>query len=232
MGSLLDLQSTKYRFVLDLIKNEEPYDKSMKVMSGLEALYLCHKRYEQLQNILAPLKNIIGNDIAITSVSFPNNMQDETGIAIRYVKDSKLCMMIIRLFDLEAFEISLSDPELDNEEFLEANRDVINGVIEELTRFEYMDEPELLFKSCSKKFIICDNCNDFVIKSVDEKSLSIGTNHYTYDKEKKLFIPEKINSDNVTLKEELMNEEIIQKIYNNIRIDAEGFPKELIKKIS
>ena len=87
MGTLQDVPNTKYRVILELIKNEESYDKTQSVISGLEAFYLCHKRYETLQNILLPLKAALGNDIVITSVSFSNDMQDEMGIAIKYLKN-------------------------------------------------------------------------------------------------------------------------------------------------
>ena len=231
MSILQGIENVKYRFVLDLIKNEENYDKKLKVISGLEAFYLCHERYKLLQNVLLPLKNLLGDDTTITSVGFTNDMQSETGIAIKYVKNSNPYIIIIRLYDLEVFDISVSSQEFDSDEFLETNRNFINEIVNELNSLGYIDEPEISLKSSSKRFIINDNSDDFIIKANDEKLFSIGTNHYLYDKNEKLLLPDKIISDNAMIKEWLVDEEKIQKIYSNIRINEEDFPKRLIKKI-
>lgn len=229
MGTFSDVQNVNYRFLLELIKNEEHYDKNKRVISGLEAFYLCHKRYESLQNVLAPIKNKIGQDVVITGVNFSNAMQDEKGIAIKYIKNDKLYMMSISTADLGIVNISLSDQGLDNDLFLEENYDVILSVINELNGLDYLDYPEIILNSSSKRLIISDNFDDFIIKNNDEKVSLLGTNHYLYEKDKKIFIPEKIN--NIIKSEELMNEDNIEKIYNNLRIYEDDFPKTLIKKI-
>ena len=232
MGTLQDIQNIKYRSILDLIKNEESYDKKQKVISGLEAFYLCHKRYESLQNILLPLKQKLGKDIIITSANITNAMQDEMGIIIKYVKNSKLCMIAISIFDLEAFDIVLSDPEFDNEEFIEENRYIISEIIGNLLHYNYLDDPEIQLASCSKKLIINDNCNDYLIKSSEGKMFTIGTNHRLYDNTKNVYNHDMIVSENNRLTEELNNDEVINKIYSNLRIYEGEFPKGLIKKIT
>lgn len=232
MGALQDIQNMRYRFILDLIKNEEQYDKSQRVISGLEAFYLFHQRYESLQRILEPLKNILGKNITIISIGFNDTMQDEKGMAIKYLNNDKLNLMTVNMYDLEISEIILSDSLLDENNFLEQNRDIVSKIICELENIGCIDEPEILLKSSSKKITISDNCIDFIVKSSEEKLFSIGTNHFIYNKDKKIYVRDKVISDNTKLKEELMNEENIQKIYNNLRIYEEDFPKRLIKKIT
>lgn len=229
MGLLNELESNKYTSVFELIKNEETYDKNQRVISGLEAFYLCHKRYELLQKILVPIKNTLGEDITIISVNFNRAMQDETAITIKYLVNDRLNIMVVSIFDLEIVDIVLSDRLIDNDTFLEANRDIISKVIHELDDFQYFDEEEIVLKSSSKKFIASDNYNDFIIKNSEGKTFLIGTNHLLYSKDKKLYTPKNITIDN-DIKEILMDEETIQDIYRNLRIYEENLPKTLIKK--
>ena len=231
MGTFPDMQNINYRYILELINNEEHYDKNKRVISGLEAFYLFHKRYESLQKILMPLGDKLGQGVNIISISFSNAMQDEKGIAIKYLKDDKLYMISISLFDLGIFDVALSDLVLDSDAFLEKNHDIISSIISELDQFNYIDNYNIVLNSSSKKLIIGDNCDNFMIRSNAEKVCLLETNHYLYEKDKKLFIPEKNVNDNIKINEELMDEENIQKIYNNIRIYENDFPKELIKKI-
>lgn len=232
MGTFPDVQNINYRHILELIKNEENFDKNKRVISGLEAFYLCHKRYESLINVLLPLKNRLGENVVITSINFSNAMQDENGIAIKYIKNDKLYMMSFSLCDLGIVDISLSDQEIDSDFFLEENREVFLSMINELNQLGYIDYPEIILNSSSKKIIINDNCDDFNIRNNDEKVFLLGTNHYLYEKDKKIFVPERIFSGNEKINEELLNEDNIQKIYNNIRIYEDDFPKMLIKKIT
>ncbi len=231
MGTLQDIQNAKYRSIMDLVKNEEPFDKKKSVMNGLEAFYLFHKRYEALQIVLEPLKNILGEDVIIISINFNNVMQEEKGMVIKYLIDGKLNIMVINMYELEILDVVLSNPQLDSDSFLETNREIISEVVRNLERIGCIDESEVLFKSSSKRFILGDNCNDFIIRGNEEKLYSIGTNHFSYDKNKGLYVPEKIICENPSLKEELMSEETIQKVYNHLRVYEDDFPKELIKKI-
>ena len=229
MGTLQDI---KYRSILELIKNEEPFDKKRKVISGLEAFNLCHKRYESLRNILTPLKNKLGKDIIITSINFTNGMQGELGIIIKYIKDRKLNMLAISILDLEINDFILSDSTFESDDFLTLNYDILLKAVNELDQFDYISNPEIFLKSTSNKFDISDNCHEFVIKSIDEKTFSIGNIHRLFDLDGKLFNPDKITSEYPKLLEELMNEENIKKIYSNLRIYENDFPKRLIKKIT
>ena len=80
MGILGEIESMKYRFVLDLIKNTEHYDKKRSVITAEEAFKLCYNRYLLMQKILMPLKRKLGERVDVTDISFANGNQDETNI--------------------------------------------------------------------------------------------------------------------------------------------------------
>ena len=230
MGLLSELENIKYASAFELIKNEEAYDKTRRVVSGLEAFYLCYERYELLRNIINPLKIIFGDNMIVVGVSFNSINQNETVVTIKYVINDKLNIMVINMFDLDILEITLSDSSIDSD-ILEEDSSIISKIIFELDGYGFFDESEISLRSSSKKFNVIDNCSDFIIKSIDEKILSVGTNYYQYNKEKKLYLPDRITSESSKLKELLANEENVQRIYSNLRIYEDDLPKRLIKKI-
>ena len=132
MGLLGELESKKYKSVLDLIKSEEVYDKKRSTISGLETLELLHKRFLRLRSIFAPLKEKLGNNIEITDIEFNQGMQEIATITIKYLKDGKQCFVSVSNLEFGQFEIVLSDNEIENDVFLMNNRRIFSNLFKNI----------------------------------------------------------------------------------------------------
>ena len=231
MSLLQDIQNMKYRSVIDLIKNEEPYDKKRDVINGYEAYDLCHKRYMSLYNLLSPLKIILGKDVIITGVNFVDGIQDDVSLLIRYTNGEKKSFITLTLISLDEFDVQLSDTSVDHDEFVEKNYHFLKRLIKELVYYGYNDDYEIAVNSTSSKFMMLDNCNSFNIADCDKKTFAIETNHQTNEENGIISSNGKTMSDYPRLKELLMDEENINKVYEHLHIYKDEFPKKLIKKI-
>ena len=230
MGIIQELETLKYRFVLDLIKNDEPYDKDKKIINGKELFKLCHDRYLLLQEILLPIKKRLGNEIDITDIYFTNNFQDDNGIIVKYTRDDKQYFLAISNLGFEDISIVSSDIVVQNYGFVNANRRLI------LNTFKNIDtnllDTEIKMNSTSNKFIAIDNCDSFVIKDVNEKVFSIEGKHSNYEKNNQLSTLDKRLSIYPKLKEMLLDDEKISLIYEHLHFYEIDFPNHLTKKLN
>lgn len=229
MSIIQDLESLKYRFVLDLFKNNEQYDKKKSVLTALETFNLCYNRYLLLQQILTPLKEKLGGEIDITDISFINGMQGEMSFLVKYLKDGKQYQLSISGLDFQDINILSSDLKIQNSNFIEANRGII------LRTFKKLDEEslnnEIVVKSTSGKFVVGDNSDVFSIKNVDGRLFSLKNKYSIYDKTKSLS-SSNLECNFPKLKELIMKDGNILALYQHIHVYEDSLPRELIKKIN
>ncbi len=223
------LQELKYRFVLDRIETSESYDKDRNVISAKEAFYLCKERFTLVDEALLPLKEKLGNDIIITDILFPDGMQDETCILVKYMRDDKNNSLSISNTDSQVSGMS-SDPIITNSDFIEQNKGLIIKTCR-IIRTNFLNQ-EMSFKSTSGKFMFNDNCNRFQISANENKILTLETGYYNYKKTNSLDSSSKLDSTFPKLMEVLEQEGNVSSLYDNLRIYEEDIPKQLIKKIN
>ena len=226
MGLLGELD--KYHAIFELIKNDEPYDKKQSVLNGEELFQLCQNRYDLLQEILKPLKKRLGENIEIIDIGFAKEMQEDTIIYVRYSKDGKQNYFTISNLYFDNIEISSTDNRLERYSFVLANREMIFDIFKQV----YMDslDSEININSTSKKFVITDKPNAFIINDTNSKLLTIEGTHTLYAKEGLMYNKEKIITPNTKLKEMLTNDDNIKNIYKHLHVYEEDVSKTLIKK--
>ena len=83
MGLLNELEGIKYNSILDLIKNDELYDKKRNTLTAEEVFKMCQDRYNNVEEILQPLRKKLGENIEIIDIGFANGMQDDRNIFVR-----------------------------------------------------------------------------------------------------------------------------------------------------
>ena len=228
MSIIQELESIKYRFVLDLIKSDEQYDKKRNVISGEEAFKLFLKRYGLMQNVLLPLKKKLGNRIYVTDINIVNSYEEETGILVKYIKDDKQYLISISNLDYEDINIVATDSRVQNTDFVEVNRSIILQTFRDISDNNLNDD--ILVKSTSGKFLIKDNCDIFNIKDLDGKVFSIDMKYSNYLK--KDVSPSNLVCTYPKLKELLTNGVVISSILEHIHVYEDDFPKELTKKLT
>ncbi len=226
MGLFEEIESIKYRFVLDLIKNDEPYDKKKNTLNGEEVFALCHKRYQLMKNILLPLKEKLGDNIEIIDINFAD-MQDNFSIMVRYSKNSRQNYFTISRSDFNDIEVSSSDNDLEKYDFVILNKKIILDIFKQIYH-ESLD-CEFYINSTSKKFMILDNCKNFNIKDSNNKIFSLECAHLVYEKNNLLCSNEKTLSAYQKLKELLLDYANVLKIYQHLHIYEEDFPQVLKK---
>jgi len=227
MSIIQELESRKYRFVLDLIKSGEQYDKKRNVISGEEAFKLCLKRYGLMQNVLLPLKQKLGHRIYVTDINFVNSFDEEMGIIVKYIKDDKQYLLSISNLDYEDINVIATDARVQNTDFVEANRNIILQTFHDISDNNLDDD--IIIKSTSGKFLIRDNCDLLNIKDSDGKVFSIDMKYSNFIK--KEGNPSNIVCNYPRLKDLLTSEEVILSMFEHLRIYEDEFPKELTKKL-
>ena len=230
MGILQDLEGMRYRFAIDLINNEEVYDKKRNIVVGTDVFNMCLKRYRLMQGILLPLKNKLGDEIDVTDITFINSNDDEKGIIVKYMKDDKLYLLSISNLDYEDINVVASDLRVQNGNFITANRKVILRTFRNISDND-LDE-DIIVKSTSSKFIIKDNCDTFNVKDAEGKIFSFDSKYSTYEKNGNLNNSLILNCNYPKLKEILENKENIRLIFNHLHFYEEDLPKQLIKKLT
>ena len=227
MGILEDLENIKYRPVIDLIKNEEVYDKKRNSLTGLETFVLLHRRYLKLKDIMTPLKEKLGNGVEITDIDFTGGMQDEINIVIKYLKKGKSQMLSIANF-YEQIDVTSSDKEIENEIFLQNNKKIFRNIISAVN--EYDLSSQININTASHKIFISDLADSLTLKDSDLKFFTINTKHSLYEKERLMI--SNVNCNYPKLKELLEKEENVLNIYNHIHIYEEDLDKVLTKKLT
>ena len=230
MGILQDIESLKYRSALDLIKEEESYDKKRNVITGTDAFNMCYNRYKKMQEILLPLKSKLGDRIDVTDITFVASNEDENGIVVKYTKDNKLYILSIANLDYEDINVVASDIRVQREDFIATNRKIILRTFRNISN-NSLDE-DIIVRSTTGKFIIKDNCDSFTIKDSESKLFSIDTKYSIYEKNRSIINPQKLVCNFPKLKEMLENEENIKLIHDHIHIYENIFPSGLTKKLT
>ena len=230
MSILQEFENMKYRCVLDLIKNEEAYDKKRAVINGLDAFKLCHNRYLLMQQILIPLKHKLGERVEITDISFANGMQDDFSILIKYAKDGKNYLFTLANQDYEDISIVSSDLTLQKENFAKDNKRIIMKTFKDIDN-NSLDE-DITLTSTTGKFVIRDNCDSFLIQDSAKKIFSIEGKYSVYEKSGALFDSSKINCNYPKLKEMLSDCWNGVAIYEHLHIYKDNVPKQLTKKLT
>ena len=227
MSILQSIESIKYLFVLDLVKNDETFDKKRSVITGDEVFKLCHERYQFLQSLLLPLKERLGNDIEIIDVSFIKGMQNDTNILVKYNDNNQSKYFTIFYSDLSDVSIELLDGKLEKYDFANSNKRIIRNIYKKI-HSESLDT-DFYINSTSKKFVINDNCNIFSISDINESVFSVEGSHSVYDKNGLMYDRDKIISYYKKLKELLVQDDNILNIYRHIHVYEEDFSKILKK---
>ena len=225
---LQELENIKYHFVLNLIKKEEQYDKRKSVINAYDVYKIFYNRFLLLQKILLPLKNKLGEEIDITSISFTNS-DDENGIVLKYIKDDRQYLLSISNYEYEEITIVSTDLEIQNSNFAEDNRQMIFNIFKEISN-HHLDK-EIVIKSTTGKIIIQGNYGCLIISDFEKKVFSLEEKHSNYSKTGNL--NEGILICNYPkLKELLMEDENVLSLYNHINIYEDELSKNLIKKVN
>lgn len=230
MSIFHEFESMKYRFILDLIKNEEQYDKKRSVITAFDAYNMCYERFQLMQEVFIPLKKKLGSKVDVTDISFIDSGDEEEGIIVKYLKDGKQYFISISNIGDVDISIVASDTRLQKEDFVEVNRGIILNTFKDI-RYNSLDT-DILLKSTSGKVVISDNCDCFNISDPDKKILSIEGKYSVYDKTKSLTNSINLSCNYSKLRELLLNEENLLALYQHIHIYENDFPKELTKKLT
>ena len=225
MGILGEIESIKYRPIVDLINSDETYDKKKKSLTGLDTFVLLHRRYLKLRDILSPLIEKMGKNIDIVDIDFVEGMQEETIISIKYVKNNKQQLLSISNFGFDQFEVNSSDKDIENEVFVQNNRKIFLNIFKAID--EYHLDDQISISSTSKKIIVTDLANNIILKDSEQKIFTLNTKHSRY--EKKRLIISNINCNYPKLKELLGNEETVLSLYSHLHFYEEDVNKVLKK---
>ena len=229
MSILQELENLKYRSVLDLIKNNEQYNKKNEVFSAKDVFKMCYERYQLMQQVLLPLKEKLGDQIDVTDISFANGMQDDMNILVRYTKGEKQYLLAISN-QFPDIEVVSSDIVAQNESFVKANRGIIFKTFRNINENNLANE--VVIKSTTGKFILKDNCDSFTIQDNEEKIFTLSNKYSSYEKNKSLFPTSKLECNFPKLKELLGKEENAIAIYDHLKVYENKIPGDLIKKLT
>ena len=230
MSILQEFENMKYRNVLELIKNEEQYDKKKSAITGEKAIELCYNRYLLMQEILLPLKTKLGERVEVTNIYITNPNEEDNGIIIKYIKDNKDYVLALTNLDYEDISIISTDIVAQQEHFVEENKKTIIDTFKDISDNSLDDE--IIIKSTSGKFMIKDNCDSFMISDIDERIFKMEGKYSTYEKNGSLFDISKLSCNFPKLKVMLSDCSNGLAIYKHLHIYEEDIPKELIKKIN
>ena len=230
MSIFEEIESLKYRFVLDLIKSEEQYNKDKSVYDANKAFELFYKRYNLMQEVLNPLKEALGENVDVTDISFNNGMPDETHIVINYVKEDKSYLLALSNIGFIDIGIVSSDVVARQEDFVAKNKGKIIRTFRNIR--ENGLEDEITVKSTTGKFSIKDNCDSFIISDAEGKVFKLEGKYSNYKKTGLLYEPTKLVCNYPKLKELLLEDDNALAIYQHTMFYEEDFPKELIKKLT
>ncbi len=228
MGLLDELEVIKYRPVLDLIKNNEVYDRKRSSVTAEEVFKLMHNRFIKLQDILLPLKEKIGKDIKIIDIDFNNGMQEDATIVINYIKDNKQHILSISNIEYEQVEIVSSDKEIENDVFVQNNKKIFMNIFRGIDEYQLDNKVEI--SSASKKYIVSDLGDYFTLRDTDNKIFNITARHSLFEKEHSII--NNVNCNYKKLKEILENSENVLNLYKHIHFYEDSMDKTLIKKLT
>lgn len=230
MSILQELENIRYRFVLDLIKKEELYDKKKAVITAEKAFKMCYERYLLMQEILLPLKKRLGERVDVTSISFVNGMQEDTSIVIKYVKDGN--NYALALSNLEYADVSIvsTDVIAREESFINSNKKIIIDTFKNIS--DNSLDSDITIKSTSGKFIVRDTCDRFIIKDNEEKIFSIEGKYSEYEKNGNMFDSTKLTCNYPKLKAILSDCWNGLSLYQHLHIYENDLPVTLIKKLT
>ena len=223
MSILQELENIKYRFVLDLIKREEQYDKKRSVINAYELEKIFHDRFLLMQDSLLPLKNRLGNEIDIIDVNFINS-DDENGLIVKYVKEGKQYILLISNIDYHDVTITASDLEIQNSDFSTVNRKIILNIFKDID--DNSLDQRITVKSATGKFIINASYDSFMVSDAEKKVFSLEEKHSIYTKNNKLVL-----CNYSKLKELLEKEENSLSLCKHIYIYEDELSKQLVKRI-
>ena len=230
MGILQDIGNLKYHFVLDLIRNEETYDKKKSVVTGLNVFKKCLNRYNLIQQALLPLKNKLGDRVDVTDIAFINSNDDESGIIVKYLKEEKQYFLSLSNIDYEDISVVATDSKIQNSDFIKENRRLILKTFRDITD-NYLDDV-LVIKSTTGRFIIKDNGDVFIVKDLDEKVFSIETKYSNYEKNECFNNIAKLNCNFPKLNELLNDGGNVLLMLEHMHIYEDNLPKVLTKKLT
>ena len=230
MNLIQEIESIKYRYALDLINKDEPYDKKKSVITGEEAFKLCYNRYLLMLQILKPLMDKVGGNYVITDISVTYEAEDDMNIFIKYLKNGRQHILSISCLDYQDIRIVSSDDAVPMDKFGVINKKLILNTFREIIN-NSLDE-EIMLKSTSGKFVVKNNCNSFNIDTFDGKLFSMAKKYSDYEKVGSLLISTKVECNYPKLKELLLDDNNGLALYQHLRIYEEIVPKELIKKIN
>ncbi len=231
MSFLGELRTKKeYQSVLELIKKEEQHNKNKIVVPAEEVFRKCYSRYLRIQKILLPLKLKLGERVDVTDISFSNGMQEDTAITIKYEKEGKPYVLGLSSSDYEDINIISSDVVVQQEYFVDHNKDIIIDAIKGINNDSLSDQVTL--KSTSGIFTIIDNCDSFLIRDTDNRILSMEGKYSTYAKTGNFFNPAKLVCNYPKLKEVLLENGGALFIYQHLLVYEDDLPNVLTKKLT
>ena len=229
MSIIQELEYMKYRFVIDLLKKEEQYDKKRSVITAYDVQNMCYDRFQLMQEVLLPLKKKLGNRVDVTDIKFARS-NDESGIIVKYLKDGKSYILSISNIEGDDIAVTASDLRVQSKKFIEDNRSIIQSTFKDINDND-LDE-DIIVKSTTGRLIIKDNCDSFNISDTERKVFSLEEKYSTYAKNGSLSNPKSLVCNYPKLKELLIDEDNILSLYQHIHVYEDSFPKTLTKKLT
>ena len=230
MSILNDLTDNRYRLVRDLINREEFYDKKRNVLNIDEVISLLHKRFIKMQEILLPLKERLGSEIEIVDINFVNDLQDAMCIVIKYIKNGKSYYLSVSNLELGQLDVSSSDSVVESERFIKNNKRIFFNVFKAIEEYD-LDE-KIDINSASKKFILTDCIDSYLISDKENKLFSITGKHTTYNENETLANQSNININYSKIRELLLKNNNYLKLYQNMRFYESDVSNTLLKKLT
>ena len=228
MGLLDELEVIKYRQILDLVKNNEVYDRKKSSITALEAFQLLHNRFKKLSDIILPLKEKIGKDIEITDIDFNNGMQEDYTIVIKFIKNGKQHFLSISNIEYEQVEVISTDKEIENDVFVQNNKKIFLNIFRGID--EYNLDNKVIINSASRKYVINDLGDYFTLRDSDNKIFNITARNSLFDKNHSII--SKIDCNYSKLKDILESDGNALCLYNHIHFYEDDMDKKLIKKLT
>lgn len=226
MSFFQELENMKYHYVIDIIKNDEQYDKKRNVLSAKEAFKLGYNRYLLMKQILLPLIEKIG-DIVITNIIFSNGMDECMTMELKYLKGDKEHTLTITNMDDQDISVMSSDEMIHDIAFADANRKIILDVFKGISD-NFLDE-DFVIKSTTGRFIIKNDCNVFSIQDVDKKMFSLDIKFCEYEKSEVLPKPINLVCNYPKLRELFIDENSKLATYEHLKIYEDTLPRQLKK---
>lgn len=212
------------KIVLNAIKETEKYDKTKNTISVQKLLNYALRRYQMMNSILKPLKDILSSEMDIFSAYFLEGIQGEASINIEYNINDRKDFFTISQYDddIEVYFSLINDK---SKEIIENNKKMIIDIFNDAYGYNFENEYQLL--TTSKNFLISGNSNDFNLFYKKSNSLNLGFDLKRLDEDKDIILPSKINGNLTNIN--FFDEENVINLLNNLKVYEENVPKCFIK---